>query len=358
LRVVRAWGLAVAIVACVVPSAGLAERSSAPVTLVQTEHWIYAFAQDGPRLAWVGSVPGPSVSTGDAAVFVRLAGGRASIRLTPHPQGADRFGLALGGGRALWWSQYSGINTYTRIGTAAVSDRRAAILQRELNQGPCGEGRSTGGVAADGGVLVYSVVEYAFDENVPDPRATCSLRSAGGHTSRVVGRRTRRIGGVGGAIHIAVAGSTLAAVDYSGAVTIRDALTGRPQASFRPEAPPLAVALSSAYAAVLVRSTARSSIELYDARTGELRRSVAVPRQAGASRLDRPALRTLSASPVAVVYSVGRNMYALNAQTYRIRWLGRAGGPPIGLSIEGDRIAWAENVRGHGRIRALTLPRT
>jgi hypothetical protein len=28
---------------------------------------------------------------------------------------------------------------------------------------------------------------------------------------------------------------------------------------------------------------------------------------------------------------------------------------PIGLSIEGRRIAWAVNIKGHGRIVALTL---
>ena len=29
---------------------------------------------------------------------------------------------------------------------------------------------------------------------------------------------------------------------------------------------------------------------------------------------------------------------------------------PVGLSIEGRRVAWAENLNGRGRIRAVTLP--
>jgi hypothetical protein len=29
---------------------------------------------------------------------------------------------------------------------------------------------------------------------------------------------------------------------------------------------------------------------------------------------------------------------------------------PIGLSADGRRLAWAENARGRGRIRAVTLP--
>jgi len=33
--------------------------------------------------------------------------------------------------------------------------------------------------------------------------------------------------------------------------------------------------------------------------------------------------------------------------------LGRAAAAPIGLSLEGGRLAWAENVNGSGRIRAL-----
>jgi hypothetical protein len=35
--------------------------------------------------------------------------------------------------------------------------------------------------------------------------------------------------------------------------------------------------------------------------------------------------------------------------------LTEAAGTPIGLSLEGTRLAWAENVGGRGRIRALLV---
>jgi hypothetical protein len=36
--------------------------------------------------------------------------------------------------------------------------------------------------------------------------------------------------------------------------------------------------------------------------------------------------------------------------------LAQAGSTPVGLSIEGSRVAWAENIMGRGRIRSLTVP--
>ena len=55
-----------------------------------------------------------------------------------------------------------------------------------------------------------------------------------------------------------------------------------------------------------------------------------------------------------VVYSVGTKIYLLRRQRLQLLW--RASGKPIGLSIEGRRVAWAVNLKGRGRIVALTLP--
>ena len=57
-----------------------------------------------------------------------------------------------------------------------------------------------------------------------------------------------------------------------------------------------------------------------------------------------------------VVYSVGRRVYALDVRTFVGRRIALAAGAPVGLSIEGKRVAWAENVRGRGVIRAVFLP--
>ena len=55
-----------------------------------------------------------------------------------------------------------------------------------------------------------------------------------------------------------------------------------------------------------------------------------------------------------IVFRVGRSIRAVDIATkqYARR---DSGGDPLGLSVAGDRVAWAENVHGHGRIRAVTL---
>jgi hypothetical protein len=56
-----------------------------------------------------------------------------------------------------------------------------------------------------------------------------------------------------------------------------------------------------------------------------------------------------------LVYRVGRSIYTIRAGRPTLVW--RAQVTPIGLSIEGRRVAWAANVNGRGRIVALSLPR-
>jgi hypothetical protein len=53
------------------------------------------------------------------------------------------------------------------------------------------------------------------------------------------------------------------------------------------------------------------------------------------------------------IYSAGSAIYLLRRQQPQLVW--RAAGTPIGLSISGRRIVWGENVKGHGRIRTLTV---
>lgn len=54
-----------------------------------------------------------------------------------------------------------------------------------------------------------------------------------------------------------------------------------------------------------------------------------------------------------VVYRSGLDIYVAGRnELLRVR----AAATPIGPSIEAGRVAWAENVGGRGRIRALTAP--
>jgi Tol biopolymer transport system component len=80
------------------------------------------------------------------------------------------------------------------------------------------------------------------------------------------------------------------------------------------------------------------------------RRAISFP---GARRVS-----SLSASGRrAVVLVDGRKIFVADAISGRLRLVTRVARPPIGLSIVGRRIAWAENVGRRARVRAVTLPR-
>jgi hypothetical protein len=63
----------------------------------------------------------------------------------------------------------------------------------------------------------------------------------------------------------------------------------------------------------------------------------------------------LSAGATLIVFHVGRSIRSVDVTSNRVRTLARAASTPIGLSVEGDRVAWAENVKGRGRIRDLIV---
>jgi hypothetical protein len=106
-----------------------------------------------------------------------------------------------------------------------------------------------------------------------------------------------------------------------------------------------ALALRFDELAVLVqRADGSKVIERYDPLHGTLRSTVAVPKATAPS---------LSSSTVGTIYHVGNRIYLLSGAKPRLIW--KAGGVPIGVSVEGRRIAWAVNINGRGRIVALTI---
>jgi hypothetical protein len=57
-----------------------------------------------------------------------------------------------------------------------------------------------------------------------------------------------------------------------------------------------------------------------------------------------------------VAFRVGRTISALNASSHQVVHLTTTAAKPLDLSASGGRVAWAENIHGHGRIRGLDLP--
>jgi len=58
-----------------------------------------------------------------------------------------------------------------------------------------------------------------------------------------------------------------------------------------------------------------------------------------------------------IVYQVGRAIWLLDAISGKTRLAHTAGATPIGLSIEGRRLAWAENLSSNrARIQLIVVP--
>jgi Tol biopolymer transport system component len=128
-------------------------------------------------------------------------------------------------------------------------------------------------------------------------------------------------------------------------VEIRDARTGRSINRFTIAGDAGALALGPDYVALLVDHHPGSRLELYNL-NGSFLRAAAVP--AGA--------RNLSASDGTVVFATGRVIRRLDAKTGVVSVLATARRTPVGPTIEGRRVVWAENIRGAGQIRAVTAP--
>ncbi len=107
-----------------------------------------------------------------------------------------------------------------------------------------------------------------------------------------------------------------------------------------------AIALSQSTVALLVDGFFGRRIELFDARSTASRGTFSVPASTA------PELSAVGAN---IVFRVRNTIYLLDGRRRTRRILVIAASTPIGLSIEGRRVAWAENVRGRGRIRAVIL---
>jgi WD40-like Beta Propeller Repeat len=128
----------------------------------------------------------------------------------------------------------------------------------------------------------------------------------------------------------------------------RDARSGAAISSFSSAGAAQAVALSPSLGAVLVKGFFGERVELYDPRSGAPRGTVPVPPTTAPE---------ISIAGGRIVFRTGRKVQMLDAASRKISPLAVAGATPIGLSIEGRRVAWAENSGGHGRIRAVKLGR-
>jgi hypothetical protein len=317
-------------------------ESGAPRTLVRLETPILGFAQDGARIAWV---------TPRSAVVVRDAGGGeaatiGSLFLPSLGYGCSwppsLCGVTLAGDRALGWVLAEvQFKTLVTASLARRGSREVETIVKGRLVGPRG----------DGADLIYGI---AWSSKDSDSRVT------GGRVVRLVGERVQRLRITSAPALLDVAAGRLAVVPAvrlaagdvdapvvgAPVVEIRDARRGTLLRTIQLGGRPVAIALSSQLVAALIKPpSGHARIERYAFHGG---------RRLGSTIVPETTVPGLDASLGVVVYRSGRTISLLDEHGTS-RMLARARGLPLGVSIEGRRVAWAENVEGRGYVRALTV---
>jgi hypothetical protein len=327
---------------------------------------VAGFAQDGSQIAWFAST-----ANGCNVVHVQSLANGTNVDLPA--EGANRnvtclwdvappVGLAIArdSSSVLWTLRETAPLRFDYLVGADAGDRRERRFQ-QLAHTSRGAGLWLGGIAGDGSSLVYGVtsVDYEDEAGCLAGTGSCAMKKAGGGVYRVVGRpqAPKLVPGTEAATSVAVSGSTLAYVPaaaiakggqpVSGAdlpIEVLDLVTGQPIASVQPEGTPVAIALSPHVLATLERTPLGLRLAWYVPSTGAPTGSVPVSAAASPE---------LGLSDRLAVFRVGRSIRAVELDANRVRTLATAATDPIGLSVEGGRVAWAENPKGHGRIRAV-----
>lgn len=358
----------------VLPAATAATRQTAaaaprPQTLFALPSGtIQGFAQDRSLVAWFSpdrkrcnAVNVLSLTQGTRVVLPDESGSAPNVTCRWDLVPQSPVPLALAGTDALWVLREAGAVPFDYIlGAGYPNDTRERRV-KEVAHSSKGPGLWLGGIAGDHDSLVYATTTVSYvDELACLSNGSCDMKISGGGIFRVVGSKPPvQIDAAPPAVEVAVSGTNVAYVQAAtigkngtpGAsadlpIEVRNTITGALVCRAKPGGVPLAVALSPLYVSAIERTPLGLRLAWYDATSGDPRGSVSLP--AGTSP-------ELAASDQLLAFRVGRSISGVRLPAHRVTPLARAAGTPIGMSLEGGRLAWAENVGGKGRIRALYL---
>jgi hypothetical protein len=356
---------AVAAVAAIVSHASTSAPK--PETLYKHEGAIAAFAQDGSMISWLAPAADGcnvvyvrSLDNGLTVPLPSQSANNVTCRFPRAPKLPVGLAVAFDLGLALWsLPQLSPLPLDYLLGAGVALNDRPERRFLEVAHTPRGIGQWLGGIAGDGSTLVYAVTSVDFKDEAGCLAGSvpCTLVTSGGGVYRVQGRQVVLVPGTKGAVAVAVSGTAVAYVAAgriaasgepqpvaSLPIEIVDAASGADLTSVTPAGVPVAIALAPHVLATLEQTPLGLRLAWYDRTTGRIRGSVPVP---------KATTPRLAASDQLIVFRVGRSLRGISTSTHRPRRLATAAAAPIGLSLEGGRLAWAENVAGNGRIRAL-----
>jgi hypothetical protein len=362
-------GSLVAAVAALAALFSHAASARQPTTILVRSHGtIAAFAQDATTMAWFA--PGGS---GCNTIHVRsikdpigidlpsLKAANVTCRFVRSTREAVRLAVAGDSANVLWsLPQQSplALDYLLGAGVRTTADR-AERRFLEVAHTARGVGQWLGGIAGDGRTLAYAVttVDWTDEAACLAGTGSCALVKSGGGVYVVRNRTPVLVPRTGPAVGVAVSNTAVAYVPTGGIakngrplagadlpIEIVDSTSGAEIASVVPQGVPAAISLSPHVLATLERTTLGLRLAWYDAATGRVRGSVPVPRTTSPQ---------LTSTDRLIVFHVGRSLRAVDARTHRTRLLATTAASPIGLSLEGTRLAWAENLAGRSRIQAL-----
>jgi hypothetical protein len=329
---------------------------------------LIGFAQDG---SWTASVQTPC---GSLVVFRNLASGHTGALKDDNAEcgggapGVYFLGVALGGKRAVWSTGTSANDYYTSVETAIAGSHAKTVIPYGVVTGGnfngetwwsgCGTSDAFQTQAADEGLVVYSYVNVEEESS-----SNCAFIRVGGGVYSVA--PNAKIQGLPPAYALAVGDGLIADLPVhfnqrtqalnprpNQPVYVYDTRTGRTR-TVRASGDVRRVAVSRsvlavfAYSPLLAKSGPGHVIERFDTHTGASLGSTPVP-------ADTNPL-SLAASGNQIVYSTKRAIWLLNGVSGKQTLLATTAAGPIGLSIEGNHIYWAEN-HWRGRILTLKLP--
>ena len=344
-----------------VPTAKLlaAVAPPTPYTLLATGP-INAFAQDSKTIAWVDAAHAVHVKqlqTGREGVV-----GWVSSAVIGGGAGAPP-ALALAGVRALWPTYAGGMSRETAMKTGALGEKvppgqkRASLVGVFSYSNDSGDGTYLAGLAGDGATLAYGHTDEACRDEY------CAVvEVGGGGATLITGRAKTAELAVPAPAFLAVSSGRIAVVpaaDHAvpiptaahppqpaenGLVKVYDT-RGHLLATVQPQGTVMAVALTWPDLAVLVRrADGSNAIERYDARNGAVLTVATVS----------PNVTAISVGSRGVVYADDSAIALLDtSETPKVLW--HSTGRPFGVSIEGNRIAWAVSGGSRGYVQALTL---
>jgi len=331
---------------------------------------ITGFAQDGRLIAWFApnekrcnTVHVRNLSNGLNATMPS-ATARNVTCTWPTRNATVPLAVDYTTSRALWALHQQSPLAYDYVIGAGggPGDRRERRFQ-QLAHTAHGAGLWLGAIVGDGGTLAYAVTSVDYEDEAGclagSSPCTMKIQGSGSGVYRLVGWRPQLIPDTRAAVEVAASGNTLAIVatdsitksgrPVAGAdlpIDVVDATNGDKIASATPQGTPVAVALAPHVLATLERTPIGVRVAWYDPATGQ---------PLGSAPVASATAPELTASDRYIVFRVGRSIRAVEVATGRIRTLTTAAATPVGLSLEGTRLAWAENLPHSARIRAYYL---